>query len=659
MKPVFSTLIVVVILIAAPAWSQTFTRVTDASNPIASDAGPGGYSGASWVDVDNDGDLDLFVNNNKLYRNDGGGAFTSLVTTLGTDQPISASIIGNGNSWADYDNDGDLDCFIASATSFLYRNDGGGVFTKITAGVIGDGASNPGWACAWADYNNDGYVDLAITHPANFVPVTPTPNHLLLNNGPPDFTFTKVTSGPIVTGLAAYTVGSWSDFDQDGDMDYFIGAGPAVGTTTPDYLYRNMLAETDTPYFERITTGVIATDAQDGQIWNWVDYDNDGDFDAYLTNYWGGLPSGMPNRLYRNDGGTFTRISTGSIVTDAGFSLSSVWADYDNDGDQDCYVGNDSNQPGRYYRNNGNGTFTTLTTPMSSALTHRGASAGDYDNDGDLDLVVMSPGVPQSLYRNDTPAGNHWLKIRCVGTVSNRAAIGTRVRVKATIGGIATWQLREVSSQNTFNGHNSLELHVGLGDAIVADSIVFEWPLGMKEVLTNISTDQFLSITEGNAFNVNTPVVAGWNIVSVGVELENALAAVLFPEAASVPFRFQPGVGYVPSDSLSVGTAYWIKFPSTATFSHIGRQIHADTIGVDALWNLLGTISLPVSTESVTPVGTSIDSPFFEFGPSGYVQTTELLPGRGYWVKVSTAGQLIIANPPTPPAVDKPGRADQ
>ncbi|MFN0157322.1 MAG: FG-GAP repeat domain-containing protein, partial [Bacteroidota bacterium] len=248
------------------AIAQTFVEVTDPANPIATDTGPEQYSGASWVDFDGDGDLDLFANNALLYRNDGGGTFVTLATNLGAGQPVN---LGNGNSWADYDNDGDPDCFIASAPSFLFRNDGVGAFTKITSGAIGDSLGNRGWACAWADYNNDGYVDLAITHPANFVPGTAITNQLLLNNGPPGFSFTRITSSPIVTGLSSYTVGTWSDFDLDGDMDYFIGAGP-VSTTAPDFLYKNMLIETGLPDFVRITTGVMATDFQDGQVWNWV-----------------------------------------------------------------------------------------------------------------------------------------------------------------------------------------------------------------------------------------------------------------------------------------------------------------------------------------------------------------------------------------------------
>jgi hypothetical protein len=350
---------------------------------------------------------------------------------------------------------------------------------------------------------------LAITHPAGFVPGgIAIPNHLLVNDGPPDYTFTKIDTGAIVTGLAPYTVGTWSDFDQDGDMDYFVGAGPANGTTAPDYLYRNLLKETGNTQFIRIMDGVIATDLQDGQVWNWIDYDNDGDLDAYLTN-WGSPLGGLANRLYRNDNGTYVRVETGSIATDVGISLSSVWGDFDNDGDLDCYVANDGSQLDRYYQNNGAGSFTRIDNlPISEPLARRGATAGDYDNDGDLDLVAVGPAAV-SLYRNDAQNGNNRAKFKCEGTTANRSAIGTRIRVKATINGQAVWQVREVSAQNTFNGHNSLEAHFGLGDAAIIDTLIFHWPSGNNFMFVNVNANEFYLAREGEDLTRVTSIDPG------------------------------------------------------------------------------------------------------------------------------------------------------
>ncbi len=485
-----------------PATAQTFVLVTDPQNPIVTDQGHAAphYFGSSWIDFDGDGDQDLFVAQDQLYENLGGGNFERLTDTgIGSGQVTSPGFSMAGNSWVDFDNDGDLDALLSGERSFLYENDGSNNFSPILTGVIGMGAAHRGWACAWADYNNDGALDLAITHPAGFIPGgAATENHLLLSDGPPNYTFTEVAGNPIVTGLDSYTVGSWSDYDDDGDMDYFVGSGPA-GSQQPDNLYRNLLAETGSPDFERITDAPIGTEQQDGQLWNWIDYDNDGDLDGFLTNWSGGV-GGLENRLYRQDaGGVFTAIQSGAIVTDGDISLSSTWGDFDNDGDLDCFVSNDGNQLDRYYQNQGDGTFTRIdATPLATTPgAHRSSSAADYDDDGDLDLFVNGALSLRALYRNDTDNGNGFLNLTLRGTDSNWSAIGAKVRVKATLFGQTVWQMREVSSQNAFNAHNSLRQHFGLGDAVAVDSLVVEWPSGNVDVMVGVEANQFLTLFEG------------------------------------------------------------------------------------------------------------------------------------------------------------------
>ncbi len=481
---------------AMPPAGPVFTRVT--TGAAATDAA--NSQGASWIDYDGDRDLDLFVANvgtqaNFLYRNEGDGTLLRVTTgDIATDR-----ISNKGNCWADVDNDGDLDVFVTGSAPAFYQNDGAGRLSRLNNNTVFGTNDLRGWACAWADYDLDSFVDLIITHPAGSFGTPALPNFLFHNEG--NGAFTRITDTPITMGLAPYTVPSWSDYDLDGDPDLFIGSGPATATPGPDFLYRNMLTETGTATFERITEGPLASATRDGQIINWIDYDIDGDLDAFITNWGGGL-GGRADELYRNDEGRLTKITTGSLVTDRAVSLASVWGDFDNDGDQDVFItdGN-ANQTNRFYENNGDGTFTRLTAaPFSTDRSVSwGASAGDYDNDGDLDLFVANAlnGSQNFLYRNDLGAGHHWLKIHLVGTASNRAAIGARVRVKATLGGQAVWQLREVSSQNSFNGHNSLVVHVGLAEATVVDSLRIEWPSGQVDVHTEVAVDQFLVVTEG------------------------------------------------------------------------------------------------------------------------------------------------------------------
>ncbi len=491
-----------VLLCAAVLQAQTFVRITDTTNPIVSDAGSNGFTGASWIDFNGDGLLDLFANRDFLYQNNGGGAFLKINVSF---QGNLTQSIGSGNSWADYDNDGDPDLFYSGAHSRLYRNDGNSVFAPVLTGAIGDSLATAGWASAWADYDNDGYVDLFITHPANFIPTAVFPNHLLHNDGPPNFTFTRVTNSPVVTGLAPYTVGTWSDYDNDGDVDLFVGSGPAGARLAVDFLYRNLLKETGAANFERITTAPIATDLVDGQVWNWIDYDNDGDLDAYLTNYGGGLlQPGLANNLYRNDNGAFVRMTgaqVGVLVTDRDVSLANVWGDVDNDSDLDLIVTKDIGSPTRFYLNNGNGTFARGNAPAltSGTLRHASATLGDYDKDGDLDVYLTGAGTAKGLFRNDLSNGNHWINILCEGVASNRSGLGTKLRARAIINGAPVWQLREISSQNSFNGHNMLNAHFGLGNAASLDSLKIEWPSGRRDTYSNVAADRSLIAKEGQS----------------------------------------------------------------------------------------------------------------------------------------------------------------
>ena len=487
--------------------TQNFVKITDPSNPIVSDAGSiaGSYAGATWVDFDNDGLLDLFINrqNNSafpLYRNLGNGNFQRV-----TPNPITFPGSSIGNSWADFDNDGNIDLFITGDSprgSFLYKNNGNGTFSKITSGAIGDSLGNSGWACAWGDYNKDGYTDLIITYPDGFLNPPSHPNRLFLNNG--KGTFTRIDTSSVSNSLAPFTVPIWSDYDLDADLDLFIGSGP-IGFAAPDYLYKNNLTETSVPFFSRITTNPIATDSIDGQQWSWIDYDNDGDLDGFVTNW--GLD--IKNRLYKNNNGTYERmtpVTAGDIVADAGEFLANTWGDFDNDGDLDCYVTLDGAEPGpspKYYNNNGNGTFTRVTNIpiVTNAGPNYGATSGDYDNDGDLDLFVSGTTNSKGLYRNDLANGNKWINIKCLGSGSpngsNKSGIGVKVRIKAVINGNPVWQIREVSAQNSFDCHNMLNVHFGLSNTVVIDSLIIAWPSGIHDVYTNVVPNKFYIANEG------------------------------------------------------------------------------------------------------------------------------------------------------------------
>ncbi len=476
--------------------SQTFTKITDTTNPVVTDSFTLGYPGTAWIDYNNDGFLDLFVNNDYLYTNNGNGNFTKNLYFKGKTSSINPpNTIASGGSWADYDNDGDLDFYSASAHSFLFRNNGDGSFSKITSGEIGDSVGNRGWTAVWADYDNDGNVDLLVVHPAGFVPGGSIPNRLYHNDGPPNYTFTKQDGYEFVTQLSSYTVATWTDFDLDGDIDLFIASGPANGTLASDYLYKNTLIENGEVGFERINTQPLGTDLQNGQVWNWIDFDNDGDLDGFLTNY-----GGVGNRFYINNNGSYTD-SPSNLALSRAKCLTNAWGDFDNDGFLDVIITSESKT--YFFHNNGDGTFSNVSNSMTTSNAERGVTIGDYDNDGDLDAFIAGFSGGNGLFRNDNSNGNGWIKLKLVGTKSNKSAIGAKVKLKATINGKAMWLFREVQAQNSFNSQNSLIVHFGLGDATVIDSLVVIWPSGTKDVFESLLPNQFKTITEGEVTGIN------------------------------------------------------------------------------------------------------------------------------------------------------------
>jgi hypothetical protein len=147
------------------------------------------------------------------------------------------------------------------------------------------------------------------------------------------------------------------------------------------------------------------------------------------------------------------------------------------------------------YHNNGNGTFTRVLTgsPVNDGGSW-GCAWGDYDNDGFLDLVESGLSGKMMLYRNNGNS-NAWVKIKLVGTASNRSAIGAKVRLQATIRGASMWQLREINSGNGICG-GPLEAHFGLGDATNIDQVRIEWPSGIVQILTNVAPRQFMTVVE-------------------------------------------------------------------------------------------------------------------------------------------------------------------
>lgn len=205
-----------------------------------------------------------------------------------------------------------------------------------------------------------------------------------------------------------------------------------------------------------------------------------------------------------NDGtGNFSSIPDAAPALEPGRTHSAVWGDYDNDGWIDLFVprttdaSSDNDHNDSLYRNNGDGTFTRIPAgSVGSDGISNVAAWADIDNDGFLDLLAAPFSSESSrLYRNNGNS-NAWLMLRLVGTKSNRAAIGARIRVKATMGGRVVTQLREIGVGSGWFTQNDLRAHFGLGDAARVESVEIDWPSGMNQVLSDVDVRRILTVTE-------------------------------------------------------------------------------------------------------------------------------------------------------------------
>jgi enediyne biosynthesis protein E4 len=464
-----------------------FTKIR--TNAIATDAIP--VWALAWGDYDNDGLMDLFagvspgssLGTNALYHNEGNGAFRRVYTGPGAE----GAGCYFGGVWADLNNDGWLDLYAADAVrwynqsatphNLLFQGGSGAQFTRITQDPA---VTLPLWGAeaTWGDFDNDGYVDLFVA--ASSTSLSLTNNYLFHNTGQGGF---MRVPDPIFNVLAeAEDVGA-SDYDNDGDLDLLISC----------HNQRLFYTNNGDGTFTRITTGPIVSDTGNSAGFAWGDYDNDGRLDLCLATFDSNL------HLFHNEtNGTFTR----TLLGNASNYQAPTWVDYDNDGHLDLFVtcGYVSTPLRNWlFRNNGDGTFTEVTDVILAKEGGYSAAQAwaDYDNDGFLDLVVANSYTTGMFMYHNNGNTNHWLSVRLEGTRSNRAAIGAKVRVLATIGGKTFWQMREISG-GCSRGQSDPRAHFGLGDATNVEVVRVEWPSGQVTELRNVASKQFTTIVEPN-----------------------------------------------------------------------------------------------------------------------------------------------------------------
>jgi hypothetical protein len=454
-----------------------------------------GSDNAVWFDMDNDGWLDVFVPHDwdvrgladSLFRNRQDGTFTRIL-----DSPLTVRTRGTTiASAADFDNDGHVDLFVnrSDGNGELFRNQGGGQFSAVPGPF--NTPHGQGFASSWGDYDRDGDLDLLVAY--GYAGISENhPEALYRNNGDGTFTELHATAvGTLLSDRFATWTCALSDLDNDGWPDALVQHLSGLR------LHRNNRDGT----FSRITYGSLAN-ARTDDMFTLGDYDNDGDLDILATRLGNGIAG-----IHRNQGQfRFEFVSAAGDLTSAKLTSECypTWGDFDNDGCLDLFIAGYST-PSLLFRNRGDGTFQAVD---AGNLLSDGVRRGfplwvDYDNNGFLDLMLTCgdavldgmPGVPNHLYRN-AGNGNRWLKVKLVGTSSNRDGVGAKVRVTAKIHGRTFDQMREIAGYAGWVGTVPLMAHVGLGDATNATTVRIEWPSGIVQQLAKVAANQMLTITE-------------------------------------------------------------------------------------------------------------------------------------------------------------------
>jgi hypothetical protein len=492
-------------------------------------------SGCAFLDYDNDGWQDILLLNSMnwpgrkgaksfsaLYHNNRNGTFTEVTKEAG----LAVEMYAIGCAIADYDNDGLVDIYITClGANHLFRNQGGGRFVDVTARA---GVGDPGFStsAAWVDYDRDGKLDLFV---CNYVEWSIEKDmHCSLDGKNKSYCTPEIYKGQSSTFYRNKGDGSFEnlteraglldpsgkslgvallDYDNDGWIDLFV-----ANDTQPNKLYRNRGNGTFTE--EGMVAGVAFNEMgvpRAGMGVDAGDYDRSGKPSLVIGNFTNEMIA-----LYHNEGsGLFvdeapaSTIGQDSMLT---LTFACFFFDYDLDGWLDIFAANGHvsddisvvqpkvsyAQAPHLFRNLGKKKFQHTGGKLGQALQQpavaRGAAYGDYDNDGDLDLLVTANNGPARLLRNNGGNQNNLIRIKAVGTISNRNAIGAKITV--TLAGEAKLS-GMVRTGSSYASQSELPVIFGLGKAEKAQTIEITWPNGNKQTLTDVAANQEIVIEEG------------------------------------------------------------------------------------------------------------------------------------------------------------------
>lgn len=574
------------------------------------------YSSVAWGDYDNDGDLDILISGQyfveseweyhfitKIYSNNGDGSFIDINAGL---EGASKGTI----AWGDYDNDGDLDILITGYTSYsytclsrVYRNNGNGSFQ-----IIANFTGVYDCSAAWGDYDNDGDLDILIAGRSATNTYCTT---VYRNNG--DSTFTDIDAG--LTGVY-YSSVSWSDYDNDGDLDILL-CGQSATDTYITKIYRN----DGNGSFIDINAGIPGF--YQG-FTAWGDYDNDGDLDICISGRYSSYGNCL-TKIYRNDGaGSFTERNSGLIGV---YTSSVTWGDYDNDGDLDlllCGQSNGNTYTTKLYRNNGNGSFTDIPTVLTG-VNKSSLAWGDYDNDGDLDILLSGQSADYTyiskLSRNDIAINN---------TIPS---VPTNLRT-TNVGDYASFQWDvAIDAQTPSSGLNySLKIGSSPGSSDIMSPMASMSGYKLSPIKGNVN-----SSCSWNILRTALPETCYWSVQTVDSgfsgsafsgELEyNSLPEISLITPQSVEFGEIPITGLSPwaeiriknpvSALLTISNVSFYQLPSQFNYDYPNQGSQVVPGDVDTLLIRFSPTSTGTVTDTLYIESNSLNSPILKISLSG------------------------------------------
>jgi len=581
----------ILVLYSIQGFSQTFNNVASQSGFNATyfvhNYVPGG--GIAVGDLNNDGFPDVIIatadtalnsGRIKVYKNNN-GTFIDVTASSGINfqsSGLKCIIIG------DYNNDGLRDIYISSwyTGNRLYRNNGNMTFTDVTASAgVGMPVHYQSTAASWIDFNNDGYLDLYVCNYGNIESVGNEFNVLFKNNG--NGTFTDVTqSAGVADSMDKKPLALLCfDYNNDGWQDILIANDKAQRPT----LFKNNGNGTFTDV--TLTSGLMCF--ADGMGLSIADINHTGNMSVALSN---GIQG---NFLFKNNGnGTFSNVSASSGILMNKNCWGTNFFDYDNDGWPDLYttasLGIDMCDG--FFKNNHNMTFTNVVSAVGlvdSSQSH-GSAVCDFNNDGFPDLLVTEVDSNVHVYKN-SGGTNHWIKIKCTGTVSNKDAIGTSLTAYYA----GTMCKKVILGGNSYISCDDVVQIFGIGTANVVDSVNIKWTNGMSEMVYNLAAGRIYYAVEGSGIigihNISSEVPRSFNLLQNYPNPFNPSTKINFslPQSGQVSLKvyditgkevvtlvnqtMQPGTYSVDFDGTKYSSGIYFYVIKTESYSDTRKMI--------------------------------------------------------------------------------------